>query len=218
MSPHVSPEVEDWQESRWPPLIALLLAGVLYAVLPSDFVPGGTWAGWIIPALELVLIGVAASAPPRNESHRLRNAGIALAVLITITNAGSLVMLVIGIVGEQGLQGRDLTLAAVDVWVTNAIIFAVWYWELDGGGPRARAEAPVGFHDFLFPQYQIEKPWTWRPQFLDYLYVAFTNAASFAPADTLPMTTRVKALMTLQSVISLGVILIVAARAISILH
>ncbi len=218
MSPHVSPEVEDWQESRWPPLIALLIAGALYAVLPSDFIPGGEWAGWVIPLLELVLIAVAASAPPRSESNRLRNAGIALAVIITLANAGSLVMLIIGIVGEQGLEGRTLTLAAIDIWVTNTIIFAVWYWELDGGGPRARAEAPARYHELLFPQYQVPEPWTWRPQFLDYLYLGFTNAASFAPADTLPMSTRVKAIMTLQSVISLGVIIIVAARAISILH
>jgi hypothetical protein len=121
-------------------------------------------------------------------------------------------------VGEQGLEGRTLTLAAIDIWVTNTIIFAVWYWELDGGGPRARAEAAARYHELLFPQYQVPEPWTWRPQFLDYLYLGFTNAASFAPADTLPMSTRVKAIMTLQSVISLGVIIIVAARAISILR
>lgn len=218
MSPHVSPEVEDWQESRWPPLIAIFVAGGLYAILPSNFVPGGSWVEWIIPSLELVLLIVAASAPPRNESNVLRRAGIGLAVLITVANAGSLAMLIAGIAGEQGLQGRDLTWAAIDLWVTNAIIFGVWYWELDGGGPRVRAEKPARYHEFLFAQYQLPEPWTWRPQFLDYLFVAFTNSASFAPADTMPLSTRTKALMAGQSVISLGIILIVAARAISILH
>lgn len=218
MSPHVSPEVDDWQESRWPPLIAIFVAGGLYAILPSNFVPGGSWVEWIIPSLELVLLIVAASAPPRNESNVLRRAGIGLAVLITVANAGSLAMLVAGIAGEQGLQGRDLTWAAIDLWVTNAIIFGVWYWELDGGGPRVRAEQPARYHEFLFAQYQLPEPWTWRPQFLDYLFVAFTNSASFAPADTMPLSTRTKALMAGQSVISLGIILIVAARAISILH
>ncbi len=218
VSPRIPDDQRDWQESRWPPLIAILIAGVLYAILPSNFIPGGEWVGWIIPSLEVVLIIVAAFAPPRHESNRLRDVGIALAVLITIANASSLVMLIAGIMGEQGLAGRDLTWAAVDIWVTNMIIFAVWYWELDGGGPRLRAEAPARHHDFLFAQYQLPEPWTWRPVFLDYLFVAFTNAASFAPADTLPLTIRAKAIMSVQSVISLGVILIVAARAISILH
>ena len=218
VSPEVSLNTGSWQESRWPPLIAILVAGALYAVLPSNYVLAGRWFGWIIPSLEVVLVIVAASAPPRAESHRLRNIGITLAVLITVANASSLVTLIVGITQEHGLQGRDLTWAAINIWVTNIIIFAVWYWEMDGGGPRQRAERAVGYADFLFPQYQLPEPWTWRPAFLDYLYIAFTNASSFAPADSLPMTTRAKAMMALQSIISLGVILIVAARAISILH
>ena len=148
----------------------------------------------------------------------MRNIGITLAALITVANASSLVTLVIGITQESGLQGRDLTWAAIDIWVTNIIIFAVWYWEIDGGGPKQRAERAVGYADILFPQYQLPGPWTWRPAFLDYLYIGFTNASSFAPADSLPMTTRVKAMMSVQSLISLGVILIVAARAINTLH
>ena len=218
VSPEVSLNTDSWQESRWPPLIAILVAGALYAVLPSNYVLGGQWFGWIIPSLEVVLVIVAASAPPRAESNRLRNIGITLAALITVANASSLVTLVIGITQENGLQGRDLTWAAIDIWVTNIIIFAVWYWEIDGGGPKERAERAPGYADFLFPQYQLPGPWTWRPAFLDYLYIALTNASSFAPADSLPMTTRVKAMMSVQSLISLGVILIVAARAINTLH
>jgi uncharacterized membrane protein len=218
VSPHVSPEVEDWQESRWPPLIAILIAGALYILLPDRLILGGGIFGWVIPGLEVALIVVALMTTPRRESNARRDLGIALAVLITVANGASLIMLIVGIATEQGFAGHDLVWAGIDIWVTNAIIFAVWYWEMDGGGPRMRAEAPVGYHDFLFPQFQISEPWTWRPQFLDYLFVAFTNAASFAPADTLPMTTRAKALMSLQSLISLAVILIVAARAINVLH
>jgi hypothetical protein len=218
VSPHVSPEVEDWQESRWPPLLAILVAGALYILLPDRLILGGGIFGWVIPGLEAALIVVALMTVPRRESNARRNLGIALAVLITVANGASLVMLIAGIATEQGFEGHDLVWAGIDIWVTNAIILAVWYWEVDGGGPRVRADAPVGYHDFLFPQYQISQPWTWRPQFLDYLFVAFTNAASFAPADTLPMTTRAKAMMSLQSLISLAVILIVAARAINVLH
>jgi hypothetical protein len=207
-----------WRESRWPPLIAILIAGALYILLPDRLILGGGVLKWIIPVLEVALIVVAVVTAPQWESNLRRNLGVALAVLITIANAASLVMLIVGIATEQGFAGHDLVWAGINIWVTNAIIFAVWYWEMDGGGPRIRAGAPVGYHDFLFPQFQVPEPWTWRPAFLDYLFVAFTNAASFAPADTLPMSTRAKALMSLQSIISLAVILIVAARAINVLH
>jgi uncharacterized membrane protein len=207
-----------WRESRWPPLIAILIAGALYILLPDRLILGGGLLKWIIPVLEVALIVVAVVTAPQWESNLRRNLGVALAVLITIANAASLVMLIVGIATEQGFAGHDLVWAGINIWVTNAIIFAVWYWEMDGGGPRIRAGAPGGYHDFLFPQFQVPEPWTWRPAFLDYLFVAFTNAASFAPADTLPMTTRAKALMSLQSIISLAVILIVAARAINVLN
>ncbi len=218
MSPHVPHDATDWRESRWPPLIALVLAGALYVLLPDRLILGGGYFGWVVPVLEVLLIIVAVVTDPRRESDMRRRLGIALAIIITIANGASLVMLIVGIAYESGFQGHDLVWAGIDIWVTNAIIFGIWYWEMDGGGPRRRAEAPAGYTDFLFPQYQVSGPWTWRPAFLDYLFVAFTNAASFAPADTLPMTTRAKALMSLQSIISLGVILIVAARAINILH
>ena len=127
-------------------------------------------------------------------------------------------LLVHGITTEKGFEGKSLIGAAIAVWLTNVIVFALWFWEVDGGGPRRRAAAPPGPHDFLFSQYTMPEPWNWRPEFLDYLYVGFTNSTSFAPADTLPLGRTTKALMALQSVLSLAVVIIVLSRAVSILH
>lgn len=217
MPPNVDEVMDDaWRESRWPPLIALAFAAILYATLPNSLILGGGWLRWIVPALELLLIAVA-TVPPVHETDRRRHVGMAIVVLVTVANASAIALLIHGIVDASGFEGRYLIVAALQVWATNIIIFAVWFWELDGGGPRRRAVAPPGPHDFLFGQHQMPVPPPWRPTFPDYLYLSLTNSTSFAPADTLPLRHRAKLLMALQSLLSLLVVLIVAARAISIL-
>jgi len=205
------------RESKWPPLVALLLAALLELSLPGDLILGGGWIRWIIPALVVILIVVAAVAP-LDESDRRRRLGVTLAALVTVANAVAIGELVYGIVGEAGFEGKYLIVAALQVWFTNVIVFAMWFWELDGGGPRHRAFAAPGPQEFLFAQYTLPQPWTWRPSFLDYLYLSFSNAVSFAAADVLPLRHRMKALMALESILSLLVILIIAARAISVLR
>jgi len=216
----VTPSQEDadpWRESRWPPLVVLFVAALLEVSLPGDLILGGGWVRWIIPALVVVLIVVAA-ASPAEESDRRRRLGITLAALVTLANAVAIGELVFGIVGEAGFEGKYLIVAALQVWFTNVIIFAVWFWEIDGGGPRHRAITRPGPHEFLFAQYTLPGPWTWRPAFWDYLYLSFSNSVSFAPADVLPLRHRMKALMAVESILSLLVILLIAARAISILR
>lgn len=210
------PHAGDWHESRWPPLIALLIAAVLEASLPGDLILGGGWLRWIIPGLVVVLIIVAA-AQPLGESDRRRRIGITLAALVTVANGAAIGELVYGIVAEAGFEGKYLIVAALQVWFTNVIIFAIWFWELDGGGPRHRWFDAPGPKEFLFAHFTLPEPWAWRPRFIDYLYMSLTNSTSFAPSDTLPLTTRMKALMALQSLLSLLVIIIIASRAISIL-
>jgi uncharacterized membrane protein len=215
----VAPTAEDanpWRESRWPPLLALLVAAILEVTLPGDLILGGGWIRWIIPALVVILIIVSAVSPV-DESDRRRRLGITLAALVTLANAVAIGELVYGIVGAAGFEGKYLIVAALQVWFTNVIIFGLWFWEIDGGGPRHRAQAPPGPHEQLFAQYTLPEPWTWRPAFWDYLYLSFTNSVSFAPADALPLRHRMKLLMAVESVLSLMVILIIAARAISIL-
>lgn len=215
----MAPTGEDanpWRESRWPPLGALLVAALLEVSLPGDLILGGGWLRWIIPALVVILICVAAASPVE-ESDRRRRLGMTLAALVTLANAVAIGELVYGIVGEAGFEGKYLIVAALQVWFTNVIVFAIWFWEIDGGGPRHRALAPPGPHEQLFAQYTLPQPWTWRPSFWDYLYLSFTNSVSFAPADALPLRHRMKLLMAVESLLSLLVILIIAARAISIL-
>ena len=107
------------------------------------------------------------------------------------------------------------------MWATNVIVFALWYWELDGGGPvrRAEGEAPEKNRDFAFIQMTDPEVRArgWHPHFVDYLYVAFTNASAFSPTDTMPLTRRAKLLMALQSGLSIVTLLLVAARAVNIL-
>jgi uncharacterized membrane protein len=106
------------------------------------------------------------------------------------------------------------------MWVVNVLLFGLWYWQLDGGGPIARRTCEPADRDFLFPQHTdpalLEHGW--RPMFLDYLYVSFTNAAAFSPTDTLPLSRWAKMLMLVQSAISLTLAVMVVARAVNILR
>lgn len=214
--PEYEADYEAWRESRWPPLIALAVGAALYATLPGSLILGGGWLRWIIPAL-LVVLMVVSAVQPVAETDRRRHVGIALVVLITIANASAIALLLHGIVTESGFEGKYLILSSVQVWFTNVIVFSLWFWEIDGGGPRHRALDRARPHDFLFAQYQVPEPWTWRPKYLDYLYVSTTNSTSFAPADALPMRHRMKVLMAVQSLLSVVVIIVVISRAVSIL-
>jgi hypothetical protein len=112
-----------------------------------------------------------------------------------------------------------LLLSSIVIWLTNVAVFALWYWQLDRGGPDARARAAHARADFVFPE-MSEAEWSppdWTPTFLDYLYVSFTNATAFSPTDTMPVSLTAKMLMMAQSVISLITVLLVASRAINVL-
>jgi uncharacterized membrane protein len=115
--------------------------------------------------------------------------------------------------------GRELIIAGVLIWLTNFLILALWYWELDRGGPGRRAAGHDAIPDFLFPQMTDDRiePIAWRPQFIDYLYVSLTNAMAFSPTDTMPLTPMAKSVMGVQSLVSLVTIGLVVSRAVNIL-
>ena len=117
------------------------------------------------------------------------------------------------------LTANRILVAAALVLLTNVVTFALLYWQVDGGGPARRVAEPPPFPDFQFPQTLGEGLAApgWRPHFGDHLYVAFTNVVAFSPTDTMPLTLRVKALMALQSLISLSVLVVVLSRVINIL-
>jgi uncharacterized membrane protein len=189
---------------RWPEALCVLVAAALFMTLPDALVPGPTAVRYVVPSLEVVL-GVVLVAGGRRGS-------IALIALIGIGNALTLASLIHQLLYLGGVTGRTLLYAAFDIWVTNVIVFALLYWELDGQTPDIT--------DFAFVQ--MTEPETkaegWHPRFTDYLYVSYTNATAFSPTDTLPVTRRAKMLMLLQSAVSIVTLLLVAARAVNILH
>jgi len=140
----------------------------------------------------------------------------------TLMNFGALAQLIQAILSGHAGTGRTLLLDAVNIWATNVVIFALWFWTVDRSGPAARGLLPEDEADFLFAQYQkpidptqIER---WIPGFVDYLFLAFTNATAFSPADTFPLTVRAKLLMMTESSISFITIAVVASRAVGILN
>jgi hypothetical protein len=208
----------------WPQALAVLFAAVLYVTLPPALVFGTGWVRVAVPAVELVLIALL-TVPGWHreliERGMRRMLSIALIALVGVANAASLGYLIHQLLYGGGVNGRQLLYAAFDLWLTNVIVFALWYWELDGGGPVRRAErAPKKDRDFAFiqqtdPEVRVDG---WHATFVDYFYVAFTNASAFSPTDTMPLTRRAKMLMLLQSVVSVVTLLLVAARAVNILR
>jgi hypothetical protein len=192
---------------------------------------------WLAPAIELALLiplsiatawaqDLAVKATADHHWHlvkRRRRAVRALAValtgVITIINFGSLINVVDALLnGHAGSNGQRLLLDAVKIWAINVIAFSLWYWTLDRGGPAARGLSHHTQPDFVFAQMSTPGcPDNWSPGFIDYFFLAFTNATAFSPTDTLPLSGRAKLLMMAQSSISLLTIALVAARAVNIL-
>jgi hypothetical protein len=213
-------------ENLWPARVAIILAAVLYITLPDKLAVGYKWIPAILELLLLALLTILAPVRHTTEIAIQRFFSLCLIAVINLTNIGSLVLLVAALLNKGvaisgiALTGTILLEASVQIWLTNIIVFSLWYWELDRGGPIARRRAHHRQPDFLFPQMVTPEctgdPWT--PHFIDYLYVSFTNATAFSPTDTLPLTSMAKLLMMIQSLASLLTVALVAARAVNILN
>ncbi len=207
-------------ESRWPAVLAVLAASALQMALPG-WLPLGPH--WLLPALEAgLLCALVTSSPGRLErrSAALRAGGLALAGLLSLANATSAALLVNELAhGSAAESAAALLLAGGSIWAANVLIFALWYWELDRGGPADRCHAVRMYPNFLFPQMQQPDlaPAGLKPSFTDYLYLSFTNAISFAASDVTPLTRWAKMMMMLQSAVSVAAIALVVARAVNIL-
>ena len=178
---------------------------------------------WILPALQgMLLLALFLANPHRidRQSRVLRMLGLTLAALISFANAWSVVSLANGLVrGTEGQNAGALLVTGGAIWLTNVIVFGLWYWEFDRGGPVARALGTRPYPDFQFVQMTSPElaPPDWEPAFADYLYLAFTNAAAFSPTDVMPLSRWAKLAMTLQSVISIVTVALIVARAVNIL-
>ena len=207
-------------EPVWHAQATVLAAIALQLLLPTRLTEGPRW---LLPALEGALLLGLATATPRQLVHEhlgRRRAALALTGLVSIANIISLVLLSKELLRHGTPNPRQLITAGALIWLTNVLIFSLWYWETDRGGPGPRAAGHDGPPDFLFPQMSDDRiePVDWRPQFIDYLYVSLTNAMAFSPTDTMPLSPRAKTVMGLQSLVSLVTLGLIVARAVNILH
>jgi hypothetical protein len=224
---HLHVGVPAWKrptdgEARWQVAACTAVAIGLQIAVPGRLAV--VTPAWIMPALEGVLfIAIAVANPGRinRESAVLRTLGLGLAALISFANAWSVVSLTEGLVrGTEGGSAGPLLVTGGAIWLTNVIVFGLWYWEFDRGGPAARALGIRKYTDFMFPQMATPElaPADWEPAFADYLYLAFTNASAFSPTDVMPLSRWAKLAMTIQSVISIVTIALIVARAVNILR
>ena len=216
---------------RWPAVVAIAVAVAVYTFLPSNLI--------FAPRVALPVVAVALLIPilvidTKRMTHRNRTArvlAITLIGLLAAVNTASLVSVVAALVNGSAKQGTELLLGAFQIWLVNGVVFGLIYWELDRGGPIVRAtvkrqDLPPA--DFRFPQDENAAAITevaitsseasdWRPNLVDYLYVACTNSTAFSPTDTMPLSSRTKGLMAVQAIESLVLSLLVVAHAVALI-
>ncbi len=196
-------------------------------------IAGQTWVShslalrpvWVFPGIATVLLIASIAvyesrAEPRPAARAL---SYSLVVVLVAANGASLVLLVHGVFVGSGLGPAGLLAAGVALWFVNVAIFALMYWEVDGGGPESRAGGYEGrYPDLVFPQQQTDQqgiaPPTWKPSFYDYLYVSLTAAIAFSPTDVMPYTMRAKLVMGAENLLAFATLAVVVARAVNIAH
>jgi hypothetical protein len=211
-------------EPRWPVALATLAAAALPFALPRSL---SVLPQWIVALLVTVLVAAAVIAHYMRQPRMNELFGYSVLAVLTIALLYSLVTLIVALPRHVELPKRLLESAGV-LWVTNVIVFAVWYWRLDAGGPNARDGRVAHLRGaFLFPQMAIVAPGAdgksvaevekWRPQFVDYLALSFYTCTAFSPTDVPVLSRWAKMMMMVQAVMSLTTVAVLAARAVNIL-
>ncbi|RKE17343.1 hypothetical protein [Streptomyces sp. TLI_171] len=225
------PRHERRGEARLPAVLATLAAILLYLALPGQLL---VVPRYVLPALEVLLLIPLIAVNPRRmtRQNRLsRTLSLTLVGLIGVSNLAALGLLVDAMVTERADDGGSLLLAALQVWATGIIVFGLAYWELDRGGPVVRTQvdrSELPLADFRFSQDEnhdaveevadgASRSCDWVPTLMDYLYVSVTNSTAFSPTDTMPLSTRAKALMAVESIAALITSLLVIAHAVGVL-
>lgn len=200
---------------------ALILIAILLDLTLSTRVTIGPF--WLLPALELVaLLGLMGSSTSRDLRYHPGRRRFSLAIIgvVSAANSVSLILLCRLLINGGKESGRALIGSGMVLWATNVLLFAVWFWQLDRGGPVARKLGEPDPPDFMFVQMANPDvaPPRWEPSLGDYLYTSFTNATAFSPTDTMPLTLMAKLLMAAQALTALVTIGLVVARAVNILQ
>jgi len=207
-------------EPRWPMATAVVAATALYVGMPHrGRVPG--W--WIGPVLQLGLLGILIAQDRGRIDRRSASLPRMMVALLVVMTAGTVLSVVVLaydiLVALKGVTATVLLGRGAAIWVENVIVFSLWYWQFDRGGPAERAaDMPVP-PSFAFPENATPElaPAGWRPTYPDYLYLSFTNATAFSPTDTLPVRRWAKLTMMVQASLSLVIAILVIARAINVL-
>ncbi|MDQ2786233.1 MAG: hypothetical protein M3Y58_14670 [Chloroflexota bacterium] len=205
-----------WRHApRWESLIAAFAIGAAYAVLPDTIRLGPRW---LLAALIVVLLIPLYGALIKGNYQLTRLFGMILTALVTAAITASAILLLIRLPSGKTPATHLLRDGAL-IWGANILVFAIWYWELDCGGPHARHVKRYTSTDFLFPQFTTPDAaeTNWSPRFLDYLFLSFNTSAAFSPTDTLILSRPPKVLMMMQSLISIVVVAVLISRAINTL-
>ncbi len=206
-------------ESRWPAFAAAIVIIVGQARLANSL---QLQPEWLLPGAAAVLLvaSIGFYISPAKPGRFERAISIGLPGVLVVANAGSFVLLARGVFFGSSLSPIGLLTSGVTLWIVNMLIFALVYWELDGGGPEARLQRRREFPDLVFPQQQADQdkiaPSGWQPSFGDYLYLAITNGTAFSPVDAMPYTKRAKLAMGAQSLLSFSIAAVLVARAVNI--
>ncbi|HTU70650.1 MAG TPA: hypothetical protein VMF11_10060 [Candidatus Baltobacteraceae bacterium] len=218
-------------KDRYQARVAVLVAVLLNIVLPPKLELGPVWVLLVIVAVLLTPL-VAMTPVGMRNLHVMRALTIALVAALNVFNVASVVLLIDDLLNVHApahvnLSAQQLLSSGAAIWMTNVIVFALWYWELDGDGPFDRDRFPSACEtpsiDFLFPQMSMDPnrikgvSQNWKPMFLDYLYLSFTNALAVSPTDVMPLTRTAKMLMLLESLISFVTVALILARSVNIL-
>lgn len=209
------------REPRWPAFIAILAAAGVYSALPEALTLGPRW---LFPTVVLAF-WIPSIVFYRAGKHRLNTAfGFAIDGLLTFQLIVSVILLIEALPTNKETP-QQLLRSAASLWITNILVFALWYWRLDAGGPYQREKIPGHSQGaFLFPQMTMSSEaqreagqQNWSPNFIDYLFLAFNTSTAFSPTDVPALARWAKILMMLQSLLSLLIIALLAARAVNIL-
>ncbi len=204
------------------PAVALVVFFEIGIAVLSDQKGWGLWVlpwwVWLVLSGPMLVLAVSFALTPARESRRHRRLAFLLLALVVLAN-GLVLVAVVGSLLTQTPTGPELLVKALAVWFANVVTFGLWLWEIDGGGPVRRSGGRTMI-ELQFPQDenpQLAAP-GWHPRLLDYVYVSLTNSIAFSPTDAMPLTRRLKLLMGCETIVSIGALLLVAARAVNVLR
>ncbi|GAC1458572.1 MAG: hypothetical protein PVS3B3_11290 [Ktedonobacteraceae bacterium] len=204
---------------RWAAIVGILSLGVLYLFLSDKLTPAfiPKWLPLLIDGILVLPFAYSLIMRRRLPQKLLRTLGFLLAGIATIVLVSSIGLLLATLPARASKDSITLVRDAAILWISNILLFGLWYWELDGGGPLKRHQAGHKAIDFMFPQQTSGNEGGWAPHFIDYVFLAFNTATAFSPTDTAPLSRPAKVLMMIESLISLVIVAGIAARAINIL-